>query len=82
MLFLGNCQAIRAGDVVSIQREVMPSVQADSTLAEWLSQPDVGDWLTSYLQRLRVTLGGELNELDAVTYPTILSRIIDDDSIV
>jgi hypothetical protein len=49
-------QAIRAGDVNAIQREVMPAVQMDPTLAEWLSQPDVGDWLTSYLQRLRSQL--------------------------
>jgi hypothetical protein len=34
----------------------MPAVQADPTLAEWLSQPDVGDWLTDYLQRLRLEL--------------------------
>ncbi len=72
-------QAIRAGDVNAIQREVMPAVEADPTLAEWLSQPDVVDWLTSYLQRLRVALGGELNQPDTVTDPTILSQLIEDD---
>ncbi len=75
-------QAIRAGDVNAIQREVMPAVQMDPTLAEWLSQPNVGDWLTSYLQRLRVALGGELNQPDTVTDPTILSQLIEDDLIV
>jgi hypothetical protein len=52
-------QAIRTGDVVAIQHEVMPAVQRDPTLGEWLSQPGVGDWLTTYLQRLRVEGGGE-----------------------
>ena len=75
-------QAIGTGDVNAIQREVMPAVQADPTLAEWLSQPDVGDWLTSYLQRLRVALGGELNQPDTVTDPTILSPLLEDDVIV
>jgi hypothetical protein len=51
-------QAIRAGDVAMIQREVMPAVQMDPTLGEWLSQPGVGDWLTAYLQRLRKALNG------------------------
>jgi hypothetical protein len=45
--------AIRTGDVSGIHHHVMPAVQKDPSLAEWLSQPDVGDWLTSYLQRLR-----------------------------
>ncbi len=75
-------QAIRSGDVNAIQREVMPAVQADPTLAEWLSQPDVGDWLTSYLQRLRMALGGELNEPDTVAHSTIHSEFIEDDVIV
>jgi hypothetical protein len=75
-------QAIRAGDVTSIQREVMPAVQIDPTLAEWLNQPDVGDWLTSYLQRLRVELGGELNTPDIVTHQTIHPQFIEDDLIV
>jgi hypothetical protein len=60
----------------------MPAVQADPTLAEWLSQPDVGDWLTSYLQRLRVELGGELNESDTVARSTVHSPFIEDDVIV
>ena len=75
-------QAIGTGDVNAIQREVMPAVQADPTLAEWLSQPDVGDWLTSYLQRLRVELGGELNEPDTVARSTVHSHFIEDDVIV
>ncbi len=75
-------QAIRAGNVNAIQREVMPAVQADPTLAEWLSQPDVGDWLTSYLQRLRVALGGELNEPETVARSTVHSQFIEDDVIV
>ena len=70
------------GDVASIQREVMPAVQADPTLGEWLSQPDVGDWLTSYLQRLRVALGGELNEADTVARSAVHSQFIEDDVIV
>jgi hypothetical protein len=45
--------AIRTGDVSVIHHHVMPAVQKDPSLAEWLSQSDVGDWLTSYLQRLR-----------------------------
>jgi hypothetical protein len=49
--------AIRSGDVSVIHNHVMPAVQKDPSLAEWLSQPDVGDWLTSYLQRLRDHLG-------------------------
>jgi hypothetical protein len=60
-------QAISTGDVASIQREVMPAVQADPTLGDWLGQPGVGDWLTAYLQRLRVTLNG--NE-DFVSSPS------------
>jgi hypothetical protein len=75
-------QAIRAGDVNAIQREVMPAVQADPTLAEWLSQSDVGDWLTSYLQRLRVALGGELNEPDTVVRSTVYTQFIEDDVII
>ncbi len=75
-------QAIRAGDVNEIQREVMPAVQADPTLAEWLSQADVGDWLTSYLQRLRVALGGELNEPDTVARSTVHSQLIENDEII
>ena len=68
--------------VASIQREVMPAVQADSTLAEWLSQSNVGDWLTSYLQRLRAALGGELNEPDTIARSTERSQFIEDDVIV
>jgi hypothetical protein len=75
-------QAIRAGDVNAIQREVMPAVQMDPTLAEWLSQPNVGDWLTSYLQRLRIELGGESNELDIVASSAVHSQFIKDDVIV
>jgi hypothetical protein len=75
-------QAIRSGDVNAIQREVMPAVQADPSLAEWLSQPDVGDWLTSYLQRLRVALGGELDAPNTATHSTIHSRLLEDDVIV
>ena len=75
-------QAIGTGDVNAIQREVMPAVQTDPTLAEWLSQPDVGDWLTSYLQRLRVELGSELNESNTVARSTVHSQFIEDDVIV
>ena len=75
-------QAIRLGDVNAIQREVMPAVQADPTLAEWLSQPSVGDWLTSYLQRLRAELGGELCAPDTVTHPTIHSQPVEADLII
>ena len=32
-------------------------VQADPTLAEWLTQPGVGDWLTLYLQKMRALIG-------------------------
>jgi hypothetical protein len=60
-------QAISTGDVASIQREVMPAVQADPTLGDWLGQPGLGDWLTAYLQRLRVTING--NE-DFVSSPS------------
>jgi hypothetical protein len=45
-----------AGDVAAIQREVMPAIQADRTLGEWLSQPVVGDWLRIYLQNLRLAI--------------------------
>ena len=65
-----------------VAAEVMPAVQADPNLAEWLSQPDVGDWLTSYLQRLRVALGGDLNEPDTIAHSTIPSQFIEDDVIV
>ena len=75
-------QAIRTGDVNAIQREVMPAVQADPTLAEWLSQPDVGDWLTSYLQRLRVELSGGMGIPVTVTTPLAHFPASDDDAIV
>ena len=75
-------QAIRTGDVNAIQREVMPAVQVDPTLAEWLSQPDVGDWLTSYLQRLRVELTGGLGAPTTVTSPTTSPQVPDEDFIV
>ena len=32
------------------------TVRFDPTLGEWLNQPGVGDWLTDYLQRLRLEL--------------------------
>ena len=70
-------QAIRAGDVNAIQREVMPAVQADPTLAEWLSQPDVSDWLTSYLQRLRVELGGGPDSPPTIASTVNISQIDD-----
>jgi hypothetical protein len=63
--------AIRAGDVSVIHNHVMPAVQKDPSLAEWLSQPDVGDWLTSYLQRLRQALG---NEQEGVAIATSTMR--------
>ncbi len=72
-------QAIRAGDVASIQREVMPAVHTDPTLGEWLAQSGVGDWLTSYLQRLRTELTGRQDE---PTTRTTFSKMIDDDLIV
>ena len=72
-------QAIRAGDVASIQREVMPAVHTDPTLGEWLAQSGVGDWLTSYLQRLRTELTGRQDE---PTTPTTIPKMIDDDLIV
>jgi hypothetical protein len=75
-------QAIRTGDVTAIQNEVMPTVQADPTLAEWLSQPEVGDWLTSYLQRLREELTGGVDKPTIVTSPTITSQVTHDDLIV
>ena len=75
-------QAIRAGDVNAIQREVMPAVQADPMLAEWLSQPDVGDWLTSYLQRLRAELTGGVDALSEVTPPTVTPLVTDEDHII
>ncbi len=50
--------AIAAGDVAALQRIVLPAVQSDSTLGTWLGQSGVGDWLTGYLQRLRVELTG------------------------
>ena len=75
-------QAIRTGDVTAIENEVMPPVQADPTLAEWLSQPDVGDWLTSYLQKIRVELGGEWNEPDTIARSIVHSQFIEDDVIV
>lgn len=50
--------AIAAGDVAALQRIVLPAVQADPSLGTWLGQPGVGDWLTGYLQRLRVELVG------------------------
>ena len=68
--------------MAAIQREVMPAVQADLTLVEWLSQLDVGDWLTSYLQRLRLALSGELSASETVIHSTIHSPLIDDDLIV
>ena len=74
-------QEIRAGDVAAIQREVMPAVQTDPTLAEWLSQPDVGDWLTSYLQRLRSSLNDDKSHA-VMPLPALLKAINDDDSIV
>jgi hypothetical protein len=73
--------AIRAGDVASIQREVMPAVQIDPTLGEWLSEPGVGDWLTSYLQRLRVELSGGPYASPAIVSPVNTPQI-DDDTIV
>lgn len=79
---LALSQAIRVGDVASIQREVMPAVQVDPTLGEWLSQPGVGDWLTSYLQRLRVELTGGADASPTVTSPTTTHRDPDDDLIV
>jgi hypothetical protein len=75
-------QAIRAGDVASIQRDVMPAVQVDPTLGEWLSQPGVGDWLTSYLQRLRVELTGGVDAPTTVSPPTMPPHAIDDDPIL
>lgn len=75
-------QAIRVGDVASIQREVMPAVQADPTLGEWLSQPTVGDWLTSYLQRLRAELIGGVDAPTTVASPTITPQFADEDVIV
>lgn len=50
--------AIAAGDVAALQRIVLPAVQSDPTLGTWLGQSGVGDWLTGYLQRLRVELTG------------------------
>jgi hypothetical protein len=75
-------QAIRAGDVNAIQREVMPAVQADPTLAEWLSQPDVGDWLTSYLQRIRTELGGGSDTSEAIIPSVLHTQMSDEDAIV
>jgi hypothetical protein len=75
-------QAISTGDVASIQREVMPAVQVDPTLAEWLSQPDVGDWLTSYLQRLRVEISGEMGGPSIVRSSMIHPKVTDGDLIV
>lgn len=74
--------AIRAGDVAAIQREVMPAVQADPTLGEWLSQPGVGDWLTSYLQRLRVELSGGMEAHATALPPVIHPHTSDEDPIV
>jgi hypothetical protein len=75
-------EAIRAGDVAAIQREVMPVVQVDPTLGEWLSQPGIGDWLTSYLQRIRVELTGGEDAPATVMSPSITSYVTDDDLIV
>ena len=75
-------QAIRVGDVAAIQREVMPAVQADPTLAEWLSQLDVGDWLTSYLQRIRTELDARSGISEFIPPPVFHSPISDEDIIV
>ena len=74
--------AIAAGDVAALQRVVLPAVQADFTLGTWLGLPGVGDWLTSYLQRLRVELssaGGPTAEQEP---PTSEPEFVDDDPIL
>jgi hypothetical protein len=44
--------------------------------------PRKWEGITSYLQRLRVALGGELNEPDTVARSTVHSQFIEDDVIV
>lgn len=74
--------AIRSGDVVAIQREVMPAVQVDSTLADWLGQPGIGDWLTSYLQRLRAVLCSNETSATNLTMMINSSITLNDDPVI
>jgi hypothetical protein len=75
-------QAIGTGDVNAIQREVMPAVQADPTLAEWLSQPGVGDWLTLYLQKMRALIGESWSREVEPTVNSTATPTIGDDPII
>ena len=75
-------QAIGTGDVNAIQREVMPAVQVDPTLGEWLSQPGIGDWLTTYLQRLRIELTGGIGAPTNIVSPVRPSKFTEGDLII
>ena len=74
--------AIAAGDVAALQRIVLPAVQADPSLGTWLGQPGVGDWLTGYLQRLRVELVGTEPATVEPAAPPAETEPADDDPIL
>ena len=74
--------AIAAGDVAALQRIVLPAVQADPSLGNWLGQPGVGDWLTGYLQRLRVELVGTEPATVEPAAPPAETEPADDDPIL
>jgi hypothetical protein len=74
--------AIAAGDVAALQRIVLPAVQADPSLGTWLGQPGVGDWLTGYLQRLRIELTGNSTPTSQPNPSPSESELIDDDPIL
>lgn len=74
--------AIAAGDVAALQRIVLPAVQADPSLGTWLGQPGVGDWLTGYLQRLRVEVVGTESATVEPATPLAEPETADDDPIL
>lgn len=49
--------ALCADDLATVQRLVLPSIQADADLAAWLGLHGVDAWITAYLSRVRLALG-------------------------
>lgn len=56
VLPLSFASAIASGNVDDIQKLVLPIVQKDAVIAEWLGRHDVGEWITKLLASLRAEL--------------------------